>query len=36
MDVKEMGFNCVDWIHVAQGREQRWAFVNTVMNLWVP
>jgi hypothetical protein len=26
----------MDWIHLAQDRDQWWAVVNTVMNLWVP
>jgi hypothetical protein len=26
----------VDWIYVAEDREQWWALVNMVMNLWVP
>jgi hypothetical protein len=26
----------VDWIHLAHDRAQRWALVNTVMNLGVP
>jgi hypothetical protein len=26
----------VEWIHLAQGRHQWWALVNTVINLWVP
>jgi hypothetical protein len=26
----------VDWIHLAQDEEQRWALVNTIMNLRVP
>jgi hypothetical protein len=26
----------VDWIHVAQDRNQWQALVNMVMNLWVP
>jgi hypothetical protein len=25
----------VDWIHLAQGREQRRAVVNTLMDTWV-
>jgi hypothetical protein len=25
----------VEWIHLAQDRDQWWAFMNTVMNLWV-
>jgi hypothetical protein len=36
MDLREGRLKCVDWIHVAQGRDQWWALVNTVMNLWVP
>jgi hypothetical protein len=28
--------NSVDWIHVAQDRDQWQDFVNTVMNLRVP
>jgi hypothetical protein len=26
----------IDWIDLAQERDRWWAFVNTVMNLWVP
>jgi hypothetical protein len=26
----------VDWIHLAQDRDQWRVVVNTVMNLWVP
>jgi hypothetical protein len=26
----------MDWIDLAQNRDQWWALVNTVMNLWVP
>jgi hypothetical protein len=36
MDLKEMGFGDVDWIHWAQDRDRWWAVVNTVMNLRVP
>jgi hypothetical protein len=32
MDLGEV----VDWIHLAQYRDQWWAVVNTVMNLQVP
>jgi len=28
--------SCVDWLQVAQDKVQLRAFVNTVMNLWVP
>jgi hypothetical protein len=34
MDLMEIGFGDVDWIHWAQDRW--WALVNTVMNLRVP
>jgi hypothetical protein len=33
MDVREIGWEGVDWIHVAQDRDQWWGVVNTVMNL---
>jgi hypothetical protein len=36
MDLREMGLEGVDWIHLAQGRDQCRAFANTVMNLCVP
>jgi hypothetical protein len=36
MDVREIGLEGVDWMHLAQDRDQLWAVVNTVMNLWVP
>jgi hypothetical protein len=36
MDLREIGWEGVDWIHLAQDRDQCLAFVNTVMNLWVP
>jgi hypothetical protein len=35
MDVKEIEWESVDWIHLAQDRDQWRAVVNTVMNLWV-
>jgi hypothetical protein len=35
-DLKEMGFEDVDWIHLAQDRDRWRAFVNTVVNLRVP
>jgi hypothetical protein len=25
----------VDWIHLAEDRDQWWALMNAVMNLWV-
>jgi len=36
IDLKEIGYKCVDWIQLAQDMVQWWAFINTVMNLWVP
>jgi hypothetical protein len=35
MDLREIRFGVVDWIHLAQDRDWWWAVVNTVMNLWV-
>jgi hypothetical protein len=36
MDLREIRIDGVKWIQLAQDRVQLWAFVNTVMNLWVP
>jgi hypothetical protein len=36
MDVKEIGCEGGDWIHVAQDRDKRRAVVNTLMNPWAP
>jgi hypothetical protein len=36
MDLREIGLDGMDWIHLAQDRDQWRALVNTVMNLWVP
>jgi hypothetical protein len=36
MDIRERGWEVVDWIHLAQDREQCRGFVNTAMNLRVP
>jgi hypothetical protein len=33
MDIKETNWNYVDWIHVAQHRDQWQAFVGAVMKL---
>jgi hypothetical protein len=35
MDLREIGFEDVDWIHLAQNRDRWRALVNTVMNLRV-
>jgi hypothetical protein len=36
MDLTEIGWEGVDWIHLARDRDQWQAVVNTVMNLRVP
>jgi hypothetical protein len=36
MDLKNIGCEGVDWIHVAQDKHQWQAPVNTVMKLTVP
>jgi hypothetical protein len=35
MDLREVGWDGMDWIEVAQDRDQWRALVNTVMNLGV-
>jgi hypothetical protein len=35
MDLREIGWDGIDWIDLAQDREQ-WAIMNTVTNLRVP
>jgi hypothetical protein len=36
MDLREIGWDGMDWIDLAQDRDQRRALVNTIMNLRVP
>jgi hypothetical protein len=36
MDTREIGSEGVDWIHVAEDRDQWWDLVKTIMNLRVP
>jgi hypothetical protein len=36
MDLREIGWDGMDWIHVAQDRDKWRALVSTVMNLRVP
>jgi hypothetical protein len=36
MDVREIEWEVVDWMHPAQIRDKWRAVVSTVMNLWVP
>jgi hypothetical protein len=35
MDLREIRWDSMDWIEVAQDRDQWRALVNTVLNLWV-
>jgi hypothetical protein len=36
MDLREIGWDGVDWMDMAQDRDQWRALVNTVLNLQVP
>jgi hypothetical protein len=36
MDLTEIGWDCVDWIDLAQDMDQWRALVNTVLNFRVP
>jgi hypothetical protein len=36
MDLREIGWNGIDWIDLAQDRGRWRAFLNTVMNVRVP
>jgi hypothetical protein len=36
LDLREMGIDGANWIHLAQDMVLWRAFLNTVMNLWVP
>jgi hypothetical protein len=36
MDLREIWQKGVDWMRLAQDRDQWQALVNMVMNLWVP
>jgi hypothetical protein len=35
-DVQEVGGEGMNWIDLSKNRDSWQAFVNTVMNLWVP
>jgi hypothetical protein len=34
--IREIGWVGMNWVDLAQDRDQWSAFVNTVMNIWVP
>jgi hypothetical protein len=36
MNVREIGYGGVDWLHLAQDRDRWRALVNMVMKLWFP
>jgi hypothetical protein len=36
MDLREIGWDDVDWMYLAQDRDLWWALVDTIMNLWIP
>jgi hypothetical protein len=36
MNLREIGWEVVDWIQLARVRDQWHDLVNTVMKLWVP
>jgi hypothetical protein len=36
MVLKEIVCDGVDWVQATQDKDQRWAFVNTVMNHRIP
>jgi hypothetical protein len=36
MDLREIEWNGMDWIDLAQDRDQWWVLVNAVMNFRVP
>jgi hypothetical protein len=36
MDLREIGWDGVDWIELAQNRDHWRAHMNTVMNFWFP
>jgi hypothetical protein len=36
MDLREIGYEGVDWMYLAEDGDKWWAVLNTVMNLRVP
>jgi hypothetical protein len=35
-NLKGIGRECVEWIHLAQEEDQCWALVNTIMSITAP
>jgi hypothetical protein len=36
MDLREIGWQYVDWIYLVHGRDQWWVLAKTILNLAVP
>jgi hypothetical protein len=36
MDLRDIWWEVVDWINLPHDRDQWWALVNTIMDLWIP
>jgi hypothetical protein len=36
MDLREIAWEVVDWMHLVQNRDQWRTLVNAAMNFWVP
>jgi hypothetical protein len=36
MDLREIKWKGADWMHFNQDKDQWWALMNMVINLWVP
>jgi hypothetical protein len=36
IDLREVEWESVDWMHLAQDRDKLWAFLNMVINFRVP
>jgi len=35
MDLRKVGWKGMEWMHLTQDRDQCWALLNMVMDLWV-
>jgi hypothetical protein len=36
MDLRAIGLKCVEWIHLAQDKDQWWAIMNMVTDFQLP